>query len=119
MVKPSGGTDLVPGLSAVMPQAGGLFIVVAGRLSAAQARSLVASHRAGRPALALLLAVPAWQAGPQRADGTEKATAVLTAAGWRVTTVRADTPLAVAWERLHQVPVIPQAEARFAPEAVP
>jgi len=104
-----------------MPQAGGLFIVVAGRLTAAQARSLVASHRSGRPALALLLAVSTWAAGPQRADvpdGTEEATAVLTAAGWRVTTVRADTPLAVAWERLHQVPVLPQAEsARFAPEA--
>jgi uncharacterized protein (DUF58 family) len=120
VVKPSGGTDLVPGLSAVMPQAGGLFIVVAGRLTAAQARSLTASHRSGTPALALLLAVPTWEAG-QRAygpDGTEEATAVLTAAGWRVTTVRADTPLAVAWERLHQVPVLPQAEsARFAPEA--
>jgi hypothetical protein len=44
---------------------------------------------------------------------------VLTAAGWRVTTVRADTPLAAAWERLHQAPVIQQAEsARFAGEAV-
>jgi len=32
--------------------------------------------------------------------------------------VRADTPLAAAWERLHQVPVIPQSEsARFVPEA--
>jgi uncharacterized protein (DUF58 family) len=121
VVKPSGGADLGPGLSAAMPQAGGLFIVVAGRLTAAQARSLAASHRSGTPALALLLAVSTWEAGPRAdgPDGTEEATAVLTAAGWRVTTVRADTPLAVAWERLHQVPVTPRAgSARFAPEPV-
>jgi uncharacterized protein (DUF58 family) len=123
VVKPSGGTDLAAGLSAVAPQASGLFIVVAGRLSGAQAKSLVASHRPGTPALALLLAVSSWEQGQRQAgapDGTEEATAVLTAAGWRVTTVRSDTPLAAAWERLHQVPVIPQAEsARFAGEAVP
>jgi len=105
VVKPSGGADLAPGLSAVAPHASGLFIVVAGRLSAAQAKSLVASHRPGTPALAMLLAVSSWEPGQRQAggpDGTEDATAVLTAAGWRVTTVRADTPLAAAWERLHQ-----------------
>lgn len=122
VVKPSRGADLAPGLTAVTPQASGLFIVVAGRLSGAQARSLVASHRPGTPAFALLLAVSSWEPGQRQAegpDGTEDATAVLTAAGWRVTTVRADTPLAAAWERLHQVPVIPQAEsARFAGEAL-
>jgi hypothetical protein len=122
VVKPSGGTDLVPGLATVMPQASGLFIVVAGRLSAAQAKSLVASRRPGTPALALLLAVSSWEAGQRHAegpDGTEDATAVLTGAGWRVTTVRADTPLTAAWERLHQAPAIPHGEsARFAPEAV-
>jgi len=121
VVKPSGGNDLVPGLSSVTPQVSGLFIVVAGRLSGAQAKSLVASRRPGTPALALLLAVSSWEAGQRHAegpDGTEDATAVLTAAGWRVTTVRADTPLTAAWERLHQVPVIPQSEsARFVPEA--
>jgi uncharacterized protein (DUF58 family) len=122
VVKPSGGADLAAGLSTVTPQAGGLFIVVAGRLTSAQAKSLVASHRPGTPALALLLAVSSWEPGQRHAggaDGTEDATAVLTAAGWRVTTLRADTPLAAAWERLHQAPVIPQAEsARFAGEAV-
>jgi uncharacterized protein (DUF58 family) len=118
VVKPSGATDLAAGLSAVMPQASGLFIVVAGRLSAAQARSLAASHRAGTPALALLLAVSTWE-GPQQAggpDGTEDAASVLTAAGWRVTTLRADTPLAAAWQRLHQVPVPGLGEARYLPE---
>jgi uncharacterized protein (DUF58 family) len=122
VVKPSGGADLSPGLSTVVPQASGLFIVIAGRLTGAQAKSLVASHRPGTPALALLLAVSSWEPGQRQTggpDGTEDATAVLTAAGWRVTTVRADTPLASAWERLHQAPVIPQAEnARFAGEAV-
>jgi uncharacterized protein (DUF58 family) len=122
VVKPSGGTDLGPGLATVTPQASGLFVVVAGRLSAAQAKSLVAGHQAGTPALALLLAVSTWEAGRQQADGpdgTEDASSVLTAAGWRVTTVRADTPLAAAWERLHQLPVIRQADsARLAPEVV-
>jgi uncharacterized protein (DUF58 family) len=120
VVKPSGGTDLGPGLSAVMPRASGLLIAVAGRLSAAQARSLVASHRAGTPALALLLAVSTWEAGQRQAggpDGTEEASSVLAAAGWRVTTLRADTPLAAAWQRLHQAPVIGQGEsARYIPE---
>ena len=119
VVKPSGGTDLMPGLSTVMPRASGLFIVVAGRLSAAQAKSLVASHRGGTPALALLLAVSTWEARQQGGgpDGTEDATSVLTAAGWRVTTLRADTPLAAAWQRLHRVPVPgPGYSARYVPE---
>jgi uncharacterized protein (DUF58 family) len=119
VVTPSGATDLGAGLSAVMPGASGLFIVVAGRLSAAQARSLAASHRAGTPALALLLAVSTWEA-PQQAggpDGTEDAASVLTAAGWRVTTLRADTSLAAAWQRLHQVPAAgPGEAARYLPE---
>src|SRR5579859_4200430 len=102
VVRASGGSDLVPGLTAATPTASGLFIVVAGRLSAAQARKLASSHRAGTPALALLLAVSSWEIGPQAAgeDGTEDATSVLTAAGWRVATLRADTPLALAWQRL-------------------
>ena len=120
VVQPSGGRDFLPGLSAVMPQASGLLIVVAGTLSAAQARSLVTSHRAGTPALALLLAVSTWDAGRQQADGpdgTEEAAAMLTAAGWRVATMRADTPLAAAWQRLHQVPIAgPGRAARYVPE---
>jgi uncharacterized protein (DUF58 family) len=120
VVRASGGTDLVPGISAAVPAASGLFIVVAGRLSAAQAKKLASSHRAGTPALALLLAVSSWEVGPQAAgqDGTEEATSVLTAAGWRVATLRADTPLAVAWQRLHQIPIAAQASAaRYVPEA--
>lgn len=119
VVRASGGSDLVPGLTAATPTASGLFIVVAGRMSAAQARKLASSHRAGTPALALLLAVSSWEIGPQAAgeDGTEDATSVLTAAGWRVATLRADTPLALAWQRLHQVPITPTAAAgRYAPE---
>jgi uncharacterized protein (DUF58 family) len=120
VVQPSGGRDLQPGLSAVMPQASGLLIVVAGTLSAAEARSLVTSHRAGTPALALLLAVSTWDAGRPRAggpDGTEEAAGMLTAAGWRVATLRADTPLTAAWQRLHQVPIAgPGRAARYVPE---
>jgi uncharacterized protein (DUF58 family) len=122
VVKPSGGTDLARGLSTVMSRASGLFILVAGRLSAAQAKSLVASHQGRTPALALLLAVSTWEAGAQDSgpDDTQAAAAVLTAAGWRVATVRADTPLAAAWQQLHQVPVIRQGDsARYLPQAAP
>jgi uncharacterized protein (DUF58 family) len=110
VVKPSGGTDFRGGLSAALPATSGMFVVVAGRLSAAQAKSLASRHRAGTPALALLLAVSTWDAGqqPDGPDGTEDAASVLTAAGWRVATLRAGAPLAAAWQRLHHAPVIGQ-----------
>jgi hypothetical protein len=80
--------------------------VVAGQLSAAEARSLAVSHHGMSPALALLLDVSTWTTGGQSgaADGTQAAAGVLTSAGWRVATVRADTPLGAAWQRLHQAP---------------
>jgi uncharacterized protein (DUF58 family) len=103
VIKPSPGTELAPGIAAVQPWMSGLFIVVAGRLTADQARMLAAGHRSRSPALALLLAVSTWVPGhPPDTDETKAAADVLAAAGWRVVTVKADTPLAAAWEQLHQ-----------------
>jgi hypothetical protein len=82
---------------------GGLFVVVAGRLSAEEASRLAAGRRDAGPAIALLLAVSTW-AGRRPADGeadeTDAPAGILRAAGWRVTTITADTPLTTAWERL-------------------
>jgi uncharacterized protein (DUF58 family) len=106
VIKPSPGRDLTPGLSAVRSKSTGLFVVVAGQLSADQARSLASAHHGTSPALALLLDVSTWATGQDPGgEGTTAATSVLTAAGWRVVTVTADTPLATAWQRLYQVPV--------------
>jgi uncharacterized protein (DUF58 family) len=121
VIRPSARRDLTPALAAVRPRASGLLVVVAGRLTAAEATSLAASHPGGAPALALLLAVSAWAPGQQAATGddeTEKAAAVLTAAGWRVSIVRPGTPLAAAWRRLQGTPAAAgTAGARHAPPA--
>jgi uncharacterized protein (DUF58 family) len=122
VIKPSSGRDFVPGLSTVMPRASGLFIVVAGRLSAAEARTLVASHHGNTPALALLLATSTWAAGAQPADSpdeTQAATGVLTAAGWRVATVKSGTPLAAAWQRLHGSPATGASPYEFPTNGMP
>ncbi len=106
---------------------GGLLVLIAGRLTADQAREVAAARREGRQGIALLLAVSTWAAPPPAdqnghdaaaANGagpastppaatpalppaeTAAAEAVLRAAGWRVATVDASTPLAVAWQRL-------------------
>jgi uncharacterized protein (DUF58 family) len=93
----AGGMDLTPGGT------GGLFVVVAGRLSAEEASRLAAGRRDSGPALALLLAVSTWasrRAADREAGETDVPAAILRAAGWRVTTITADTPLTTAWERL-------------------
>ncbi|HUC57094.1 MAG TPA: DUF58 domain-containing protein [Streptosporangiaceae bacterium] len=107
---------------------GGLLVLVAGRMSADSAREIAAARREGRQGIAILLAVSTWAgireqngqnspaphadaqaAGPDGppAPGpgapyaeTATAEAVLRAAGWRVVSVDAATPLAVAWQRL-------------------
>jgi uncharacterized protein (DUF58 family) len=122
VIKPSSGRDFMPGLSTVMPRSSGLYIVVAGRLSADEARTLVASHHSNTPALALLLAVSTWAGGPQTADApdeTQAAASVLTAAGWRVATVRSDTPLASAWQRLHGTPATGASPYEFPVNGIP
>jgi uncharacterized protein (DUF58 family) len=111
VVKPSSRADLTRGVTAANPGTTGLFIVIAGRLTADQARALALSHHGNSPALALLLDVPTWAPGAQTAPPGEESEAqtaagVLATAGWRVSTVAADTSLAAAWKRLHQVPAI-------------
>jgi uncharacterized protein (DUF58 family) len=104
VIKASRGTELTHGMDRMHGQAGGLLIAVAGRLSPAQARKLAASRRDAGTAMALLLAVPTWAAGlagPGMRAEADSAAAILRAAGWRAVTVSADTPLSVAWERLH------------------
>jgi uncharacterized protein (DUF58 family) len=121
VIKPSARRDLGAAVAAVRPRSTGLLVVVAGRLSTAEATSLVSSHSGGAPALALLLAVPAWAPGAQadaRDDETEQTAAVLTAAGWRVAILRPGTPLAAAWRRLQATPTgAGKASVRLAPQA--
>jgi uncharacterized protein (DUF58 family) len=60
VVRQSGNRDLSHGAGALRAAEGGLVVLVAGRLSAAEARRLAASRRDGCPAIALLLAVSTW-----------------------------------------------------------
>jgi len=100
-------SELTAGLDRVPGGTGGLFLVVAGRLSADEARRLAAGRRDAGPAMALLLAVSTWaprQAGdPAEADGSAS---ILRAAGWRVATVSVGTPITEAWQRLSQQPAL-------------
>ncbi len=125
VIKTSRGTELTHGMDGMHGPAGGLLVVVAGRLSPAQARKLAASRRDTGTAMALLLAVPTWAAAQPAhaqpahaqpahvpaAQGTlaeaDGAAAILRAAGWRAVTVTADTPLGVAWERLQHTADLP------------
>jgi uncharacterized protein (DUF58 family) len=97
--------ELTTGLDRVPGGTGGLFLTVTGRLSADEARRLAAGRRDSGPAMALLLAVSTWAprqaSDPAEADGPA---GILRAAGWRVATVSASTPLTEAWQRLSQQP---------------
>ena len=97
--------ELTTGLDRVPGGTGGLFLTVTGRLSADEARRLAAGRRDSGPAMALLLVVSTWaprQPGdPAEADGPA---GILRAAGWRVATVTASTPITEAWQRLSQQP---------------
>jgi uncharacterized protein (DUF58 family) len=103
VIKQSSGSGLARGLDLAHGGTGGLLVVVAGRLSAEEASRLAAGRRDAGPAMALLLAVSTW-AGRRAADGqpdeTDVPAGILRAAGWRVTTITADTLLSTAWERL-------------------
>jgi len=102
VIRPSRNSSLNPGLAQLPHDSGGLLIVVAGHLTAGQARELAAARRAG-PAMALLLAVSTWTADrPGAAGETDEAAGILAAAGWRVATATADMPLNVAWEVLNR-----------------
>jgi uncharacterized protein (DUF58 family) len=106
VIKASRGTELTQGIGRLHGGSGGLLVAVAGRLSAAQARKLAASRRDAGTAMALLLAVPTWagrHGDGRNLDEADAAAAILRAAGWRAVTISAETPLRVAWERLHHV----------------
>jgi uncharacterized protein (DUF58 family) len=100
MVTPSREASLEAG-TAALAAAGGRLIAVAGRLSADDAAQLAAARRGNAPAMALLLAVSAWTSGGTCQDAARSAQ-ILSAAGWRVAVVTAGTPLAAAWQELHQ-----------------
>jgi uncharacterized protein (DUF58 family) len=109
---------LTSGIGALR-RSSGLVVAVTGRLTAGAARQLAASRRDAGPAIAVLLDVATWAspaaeprlgggaagrqaAAPGKPSLTEtgQATAILRAAGWRVATLDASTPLAIAWQQL-------------------
>jgi uncharacterized protein (DUF58 family) len=121
VIKPSGNHDLSRGLAAMRGAEGGLIVAVCGTMSDDTAAQLAAARRDQCQGIALLLAVSSWAEQPSpgaggnggQADGpaiprpqavapqeTRAAAAVLRAAGWRVVTIDASTPLALAWQRL-------------------
>jgi hypothetical protein len=105
VIRPSRNASLSSGLAHLPADTSGLFIVIAGHLTAGQARELATARRASGPAMALLLAVSTWTADrPELAvpGETDEAARVLTAAGWRVATVTAEMPLNVAWDLLNR-----------------
>jgi len=105
VIRPSRSPTLTAGLAQLPKDSSGLFIAIAGHLTAGQARHLaVARHTAG-PAMALLLAISSWTSDRPESwvpGETDEAAGILTAAGWRVVTVTADMPLGVAWEVLNR-----------------
>lgn len=104
VIKPSRVSSLGSGLSQVPRGNSGLLIAIAGYMPPEQARLLAAAKRTTGPAMALLLAASTW-ATEQPADDvpeeTRAAASLLTAAGWRVATVTAGTPLGAAWDLLN------------------
>jgi uncharacterized protein (DUF58 family) len=100
VITPSRKASLESGISA-LAGASGQLIAVAGRLSADDAARLATARRGNEPAMALLFAVSAWTSGGTCPDAARSAE-ILSAAGWRVSIVTAGTPLAAAWQQLHQ-----------------
>ena len=104
VIRPSRGSTLSRALTDGRRGSNGLLIAVLGRISPEEARQLAAARHSAGAALALLLAVSTWSAqhpGDRMPGETDAAASVLAAAGWRVATITADTPLAAAWERLN------------------
>jgi uncharacterized protein (DUF58 family) len=99
VITPSRDASLGAGTSA-LASAGGQLIAVAGRLSADDAAQLASARRGNAPAMALLLAVSAWESGGTCPDAA-RAAEILSAAGWRVVVVTAGMPLPSAWQQLH------------------
>src|SRR5215469_13300236 len=104
VIRTSSASTLIPALADGLRGNNGLLIAVLGRISPEEARQLASARHSSGAALALLLAVSSWR-GQRPGDGalgeTDAAASVLAAAGWRVATITADTPLATAWEVLN------------------
>jgi uncharacterized protein (DUF58 family) len=100
VISPSGEVGLAAGTTA-LTHAGGQLIAVLGRMSGDDARQLAASRQGNAPAMALLFTVSAWPTDVIP-DDTSRTAEILAAAGWRVATMSADTPLALAWQQLHR-----------------
>jgi uncharacterized protein (DUF58 family) len=124
VIKPSSNYDMSRGLAAIRSGEGGLIVAVCGTMSGEAAAQLAACRRDQTQGIALLLAVSSWaeqpsagstgssgnggqppgwaSAGQARVNDeeTKDAAAVLRAAGWRVVSIDASTPLALAWQRL-------------------
>jgi uncharacterized protein (DUF58 family) len=104
VIRTSPASTLIPALAHGWRGNSGLLIAVLGRISPEEARQLASARHSSGAALALLLAVSTWsgQRPSDRAAGeTDAAASILAAAGWRVATITADTPLATAWEVLN------------------
>jgi len=104
VIHPSPSSTLIPALAHGWRSSSGLLIAVLGRISLDEARQLASARHSSGAALALLLAVSSWSAqrpGDRAPGETDAAASVLAAAGWRVATITADTPLATAWEVLN------------------
>jgi uncharacterized protein (DUF58 family) len=103
VIRPSRQSTLALGLAGQHATTG-LLVAVLGHISQEEARRLASARHSAGAALALLLAVSTWSAnhpGDQIPDETQAAASILAAAGWRVATITADTPLAAAWEVLN------------------
>jgi uncharacterized protein (DUF58 family) len=104
VIRPSRQSTLALGLAGSSHATTGLLIAVLGHISQEEARRLAATRHSAGSALALLLAVSTWSAerpGDQMPGETQAAAGILAAAGWRVATITASTPLAAAWEVLN------------------
>jgi uncharacterized protein (DUF58 family) len=104
VIKPSRVSSLDAGLAQIPRGSGGLLIAIAGYLPPEQARLLAAAKRTSGPAMALLLAPSTWatdRSGDDVPAETRTSASLLTAAGWRVTTVTAGTDLGTAWDLLN------------------
>jgi uncharacterized protein (DUF58 family) len=103
VIRPSRLSALIPALDGPRGNSS-LLVAVLGEISQEEARRLASARHSAGAALALMLAVSTWSAEhpSHRITGeTDAAAGILAAAGWRVTTITADTPLAAAWEVLN------------------
>ncbi len=98
--RPSKGTTLARGLSALSAKPGGLVVAVAGHLNAAQASELARSCTRAKSAVVVMLSALTWDGASGGAGREDQAARILAEAGWQVLTVTAGTPLAQAWAQL-------------------